>query len=170
MGYVDGASLMQYAKSLVTTLRDTYGLACSSCVADYDNPWDNVPSRRPEKPCSVYTDCKGTLRQRGPVPSTTEGDCGTPTDLVPNNPFGFKFHSCCRVHDACYGTCATLGEPRNECDNVFCDCLGNVCSGLDDPVSRVVCHLLSEVYCNAVRTAGRRFYCAAQERHCECVG
>jgi len=169
-GYVDGMSLPEYIGSQPVRTIDPTGL-CRLCFADDGDPWDNVPSPRPEEPCPVYSECKragGTLEQLGPEPSPDQGECGSPTDLVPDNPFGFKFLGCCRQHDACYGRCATDGEPRTECDDNFCECLDLVCVEVRNPIGRAICYALSGTYCNAVRLLGRQFYCASQTNHCMC--
>lgn len=101
--------------------------------------------------------------------------CGDDSGLgrfVPNQPVGVDFRPVCDNHDECYGT---LGESREQCDNVFrsalrakCEktllrsaggILGTVVTGGQALTS---CYGVAEVYYRSVRERGGTAYSKAQ--------
>jgi hypothetical protein len=83
--------------------------------------------------------------------------------IVPDNPIGFKFSSCCANHDKCYETC---GETQAKCDNDFESCMLNVCKKIARPMRRNMCEKYARRYANAVRKAGGSAFSNAQKKCC----
>ncbi|MCC7388539.1 MAG: hypothetical protein IT431_07200 [Phycisphaerales bacterium] len=106
------------------------------------------------------TYCKDQARQayqqcKTPPPPDSCGSDGS--GWVPDNPFGFKFLSCCQSHDSCYRNCSG----RDLCDSAFLICMQTKCFGYSGG-KFVACMALANTYYLAVRALGYKPYC----NHC----
>ncbi len=79
--------------------------------------------------------------------------------FVPDNPFGFKFSSCCQEHDDCYGEC---GRTKEGCDNDFLNCMLQACGQEMGPSRSSTCKMWARRYYNVVNFMGGGAYDAAQ--------
>ncbi len=78
--------------------------------------------------------------------------------LVPDNPFRFKFSSCCDDHDDCYD-CKGLaaGFKKNDCDTNFRNCMRGKCNKYSPPI-HFVCNRFAGTYYQFVKRLGQSSY------------
>lgn len=75
--------------------------------------------------------------------------------VIPDNPFGFNFESCCDKHDECYGCKGKAQKKtRRDCDIQFCKCLVKKCLNYN----ALFKHCPSVEYCLFTATFGGRSF------------
>ncbi|MFV0436620.1 MAG: phospholipase A2 [Desulfopila sp.] len=87
--------------------------------------------------------------------------------LVPDNPFGFCFSSCCAAHDKCYGCDGKRqGKSKRQCDDEFKQCMYSACNKVTHKLSRGSCKHKAQVYHGAVDKYGQGAFNDARQRQC----
>jgi RHS repeat-associated protein len=66
--------------------------------------------------------------------------------IIPNNPFGFPFKTCCDTHDDCYDDCRNR-QTKQQCDRTFCSCLSGRCAKYTGAV-KWTCDKTAAQYCD----------------------
>lgn len=86
--------------------------------------------------------------------------------IVPDNPRGFPFSGCCKLHDDCYEDCKNR-PTKFECDFRFWDCMTAKCRRYPAQV-RQKCEQLAGTYAGAVANMGEDEFRKARERCPSC--
>ncbi len=87
--------------------------------------------------------------------------------IVPDNPFGFCFSSCCAAHDKCYGCDGKRqGKSKKQCDDEFKQCMYNACNKVTHKLSRGSCKHKAQVYHDAVDKYGQGAFNNARQQQC----
>ena len=122
--------------------------------------------------CDTIFECEDK-RQDPDNPPASNGCSGLPRDSIPGI---IDASSCCEAHDIAYSTCdgdASSRDDRGPADDEFCECLREHCEErFPNPWNQrragVICDLVADIMCSAVRNFGGEFYCKAQKKHCIC--
>jgi len=101
------------------------------------------------------------LDQFGLLAGGLLADCGPEdgliTYVIPNNPLGFPFQTCCDGHDRCYDNC--IGPDKLGCDMEGCECFFGTCKPYAGYV-QVACRRAAQEYCyriNYSKTSAEQF-------------
>jgi len=112
--------------------------------------------------------CQGSIvPDPNHTPSTNGcGPDGWKGQIVPDNPGGFPFETCCDSHDICYGTCHST---QAGCDFAFHTCMTGLCSGYPFPLYDI-CIVFATAYYEAVHNFGYEHWSEGQTDACVCCG
>ncbi|QDT57272.1 tRNA(Glu)-specific nuclease WapA precursor [Caulifigura coniformis] len=91
------------------------------------------------------------------------GAAGSFFDPVPDRPLRNDFTPCCNLHDICYCQC---GIAKEACDEMFFNCMRQVCDQRGLGRGRLICLGLARTYRNAVRDFGGDPFDKAQVLGC----
>jgi len=86
-----------------------------------------------------------------PRPRENQIYCGSGPSLhiIPDNPLGYPFGACCKLHDECYDNCD--GGSQGQCALQFWACMDRTCKRLPPGgASRARCERLAQTYAGAV--------------------
>jgi hypothetical protein len=87
--------------------------------------------------------------------------------LIPDNPFGFCFSSCCEAHDKCYGCDGkNKGKGKKQCDKEFKKCMLNACNKVTHRLSRGSCKHKAHIYFDYVDKHGQESFNNARKQKC----